>query len=784
MTEERNIIDFHTLRRDSEAKQPMPLPQLVVATKRTAKHHLKRRLPEFFAQLDDSLFALADKADNNQLQNLYFDTMREVRLKKDAMADAFRQAFDTRFNSALENGHSSPAPQATTSLDQATLLGDEELEESLAISNMTTNAEMQYREALYALTARYDFLLEDHGVDKDNNPLHPAVICEAFGAAVEVLQGELKVRLLVYKLFDTHVVQQLGDLYDAINDDLIAAGVLPRIKAPTHKSSESPAATRTSTGASTDAGTKMAETESAATTAAAPEGDLFTALQQMLNQHRSASAGMATSAIPEGLSAGAQATSGEAGGAVYLAPHDIVGALSHLQADSGLLDEGLQQAGGSAASIKSSLILAAQTPGDDAERQLGQADADAIDIVSMLFDFILDDPHIADSVKGLIARLQIPLLKVAIIDKEFFAKKSHPARQLLNELAYAGAEEALLDEEDEAQPVLQMIESVVGRVVTEFEDDPELFNELLAEFTEFVDQEREANRLAEALQVQARERVAEAIRGRIADSSVPPFIRALLIDAWKDVLTHIYLRDGGDEQGTAWQTALKVADDLIWSVQPKLVVSERQNLVRVIPRVLNGLRDGLTLIAYDRAVTEKIFERLEVLHLASLRGGVAAAQPAPGTPAKDPTDGAPDTGVAQAASEDAVDAPDDFMEEIILASTQAMDWDGWDELESEYGDLVKTMPLGTWVEFVDAETDQARRGKLAWKCDFTGEFTFVDRKYKVVADLNFRKLLAEFDQGRAQVIEDVPLFDRALDSVISGIKRAMEGRGGDEAALH
>lgn len=813
MTEKRNIIDFHSLRLDSEAKPPAPLPQLVVATKRTAKYHLKQRLPEFFAQLDDSLFALADKAENNQLQNLYFDTMREVRLKKDAMGDAFHQAFEAGFNAALENGPTAPADHAPTSLDQVTLLGDEELEESLAIGNMASSAEMQYREALYALTARYDFLLDDCEITKDNNPLQPTVICQACSAVVDVLNGELKVRLLVYKLFDTHVVQQLGAMYDAINADLIAAGVLPRIKSPVHKSEAAPAAVTGPATAGVDAG-GVIDAASGVETAGpdAQEGDLFAALQQMLNQHRSASghapaaaqsgipgAGSGNGApLPGGMPAGSATASpghaslgGTTAGVVYLAPTDIVDALSNLQADvatAGSVAGDVGSGAASAESIKSSLILAAaQQPGTEEQHQLGQADADAIDIVSMLFDFILDDPHIAVSVKSLIARLQIPLLKVAIIDKEFFAKKSHPARQLLNELAYAGAEEELLAEEEETPPVLQMIESVVTRVVEEFADDPDLFAELLAEFTQFIEQEREANRLAEALQLRARERVAEAIRSRIASTSVPPFIRALLIDAWKDVLTHIYLRDDGDEQGTAWQTALKVADDLIWSVQPKLVVSERQNLVRVIPRVLNGLRDGLTLIAYDRAVTEKIFERLEALHLASLRGGVAAAQPGV-TAARSVARDEQDTSVPSETSKDAdaaeISQGDDFMEEIILASTQAMDWDGWDELESEYGDMLKAMPVGTWVEFVDAETEKRRRGKLTWKCDFTGEYTFVDRKYKVVADLGFRQLLAEFDHGRAQVIEDIPLFDRALDSVISGIKRAMEGRSGDEAALH
>jgi len=488
-----------------------------------------------------------------------------------------------------------------------------------------------------------------------------------------------------------------------------------------------------------------------------------------------------------------EAGNGTTGIALYYAPQDIVSALSSLQDDSRLTALGQAPQGGEqpldANLIKASLTqVITQQAEDGAERQIGQADTDAIDIVSMLFDFILDDPHIADNIKALIARLQIPMLKVAIIDKEFFARKNHPARQLLNELAYAGAEDIEGEDDETENPTLRMVEYVVERILNEFEDDPELFATLLDEFTRFVEEEREANRLAEEMLAQARDAVAQEIRQRVEGQNVPPFIRALLIDAWKDVLNHIYLRDGGS-QGTAWETALKVADDLIWSVQPKLVVSERQRLTRVIPRVLNGLRDGLTLIDYDRTVTERIFDKLEELHLASLRGGVGAVQSLPAdaesTPAGEaPMENPPSGDDTETSAETSAprDEADEFIEEIILASTQAMDWDGWEQLDSEYAEVVKDMILGTWVEFIDPETEKRSRGKLAWKCDFTGEYTFVDRKYKVVADLTFKKLLDKFDLGQAQIIDDVPLFDRALDSVISGIKRAMEGKG--ETPVH
>ena len=819
----RNIIDFDPNRRPPRTEPPFALSQLVISAQRTAKHHLKKLLPELFSKVDDSLFTLAEKAENNQIQATYFDAMREARLQKDAIIEAYHQLLETLFNQSLglslglslgKNPAFNAASANTSSLDHIGLMGDEELEETLAFTTMAEHADGLYREALFGLTARLNFLIDEMDISKENNPLRPAVFCEAFARAVERFDTDIKVRLVIYKLFDKHVAQQLGPMYDTINADLVAAGVLPRIKHTIQKSPDvglAAAHMRPDTAAGDIQPQGMDTSVGYPVDPAQPQG-VFESLQHMLSVQRGAGVGGRTgigamggamSTGGTGFGGGAPAPagmSGAVGGAatLYFAPQDILGALSNLQANTDL-PHYQDHSQPSANFIKASLSAEiGRQHSDVGSKRLEQSDTDTIDIVSMLFDFILDDPGLSDHIKALIARLQIPLLKVAILDKSFFAKKTHPARQLLNELAYAGSD-GIGEETPEENATYRMVAYVVDRVLNEFEDDTSLFDSLLGEFTRFVEEEREANRLAEEMLAQSKERVAAEIQKRVQNNTVPPFIRALLVDAWKDVLTHVFLRDG--DKGAAWDTALQVADDLIWSVQPKLVVSERQRLVKIIPRVLNGLRDGLTLIAYDRDVTQRIFEELEKLHLASLRGGVSeiARQPAP-APRLEPQQSKPQQVEPQieGLEEDFV-SDDEFygmarhsdaetaspaealgnvsIEEIVLASEQAMDWDGWNELESDYFHEVKDMALGTWVEFIKPETYQRVRGKLAWKCDFTGDFTFVDRKYKVVADLTFKELLRDFDAGRAFFVEDVPLFDRALDSVIKGFKNALSTRG-------
>ncbi len=809
MSKQRNIIDFTPTSRSTSSEPGIILPQLVVSAQRTIKHQLRQLLPTFFSRIDDSLFDMADKAESNQQQTLYFDAMREIRLQKDAMQDAYFKALIETFQHSL-NHDTVPQIKTAGSLDQIGLMEDEQLEESLAITNMVTSAESRYKEALFGLTARLDFLIEDIEITKNNNPLHPEALFNAFIPAMKLMNADIKVRLVIYKLFDKFVAQKIGPMYDNVNADLIASGVLPRIKSTVRKSGDDYTSPHTAT---TPANTSLPMdniSPEAGTPQRMPVFDpnqaegMFNSLQQLLSMTRVAPV---AGGIPDNTVAGSVTTGMVAGGvtdgtgittatedeitrgnAVTYAPQQVLTALSQIQASGDSVLQQPQQQQPSANIIKSTVIeTIAATQADDGKK-IAQADIDAIDIVSMLFDFILDDPSLPDNLKAQIARLQIPLLKVAIIDKDFFAKKAHPARQLLNELAYAGSNLEEMDSEEDA--VFQMVSYVVDSILTEFEENTEIFSTLHDEFVDFIEKERESNKLAGEMLENAKDLVASEIQRRVTDNRVPPLVSIILIDAWKDVLTHLYLRDG--DEGTGWNTALQVADDLIWSVQPKLSVNERQRLVKIIPRVLNGLRDGLTLIQFDHEATEQLFAGLEALHLASLRGRLDAqtpeVKPTTATPSN-PNDDNFGIDMSTLPETDNTNTPqtgkDSFIEEIILASTQPLPWDNEDLNASQYAEEIKDMALGTWVEFTNAETNVCNRGKLAWKCDFTGEYTFVDRKYKVVADLSNRKLIEEFESGHASFADDVPLFDRALDSVIGGIKRALNNKNSaEDPVLH
>src|SRR5689334_1987749 len=138
-------------------------------------------------------------------------------------------------------------------------------------------------------------------------------------------------------------------------------------------------------------------------------------------------------------------------------------------------------------------------------------DAATLDIVSMLFDQLFDDPKIPQGLKGLIGRLQIPMLKVAIADKALFAKKSHPARQLLDTFGEVAVR--LAEDFNAESPAFIQLEAIVGHLVANFQEDVGVFDrarEQLKEMTAEHDKQIEEKAQADAKRIEEQENLAAA----------------------------------------------------------------------------------------------------------------------------------------------------------------------------------------------------------------------------------------------------------------------------------
>lgn len=207
------------------------LPAELVRLRDISGQSLKEVLASFFEQADDSLFELADRAGSNQDQTAYFDAMRELRLRRKAMTVSVLQYVSQAFN---ELGEFKPARSGGSleevDQDSLSLVDHSELEQQVAIDNLSKRLRSQYQEPVRLLAARIRHLVPQLNLSDDQMPLSPEVISGAISDACTDLDIDIRAKLVVLKLFERLLVDKLSDFYQACNKTLIAAGVLPDMK--------------------------------------------------------------------------------------------------------------------------------------------------------------------------------------------------------------------------------------------------------------------------------------------------------------------------------------------------------------------------------------------------------------------------------------------------------------------------------------------------------------------------------------------------------------------------
>ena len=754
------------------------LPVALIQVRDKAAQQLKLSLQGLFDNADDTLFEMADRAASNAEQNAFFEAMRDLRLKRKTIERGFLQRVFESFATLNQYEIGVPAPQlGNVSFENLSLVQDDVLEESVALDAMVSRVLSRDGTALGHLTTRLNAVISKK-LDDKTNPLGPRLLCEQFLAACEGLGVEIRVKLIILKLFEKHVLGDLDQLYADANQQLVEAGVLPELKsAPPARRQPG----RSPAGAARTAREEGAESRGAAPAGYADEGvqEVFGALQELLSQVRG-SAMLPRREIPAD--------------AVPISSNDLMRLLSHLQQH---FPVGGQQVSDDY-DLRNQLegLLTRVSAKSGKARVVGEVDEDVINLVAMLFEFILDDRTLPDSLKALIGRLQIPMLKVAVLDKTFFSRGSHPARRLLNEIATAALGwNAQGDEQRDA--LYQRIEQVVQRLLNDFTDDPAIFSDVLAEFIAFTGDEKRRSELLEqrtrdaeegrAKAELARQQVEQALNSRLLGKVLPEVVVRLLQEGWSKVLQLTCLKHGAES--AEWVSALAVMDDLIWSVEPHESPEDRLRLLELVPSLLKSLRDGLASAAIDPFVTSEFFSKLESVHVQAFqrfKREVAEPQPVPpsevdSSAAEVQSDSVVELGAGPLLElppqelEEIVEAPAmvEVVEEIVLlAPGESRQQEPEASLPDDDEALQKVdeLRVGSWVEIQEDE-EHKLRGKLAAIIKPTGKYIFVNRTGMKVMEKTRMGLAVEFRRGAIRLLDDALLFDRALESVIGNLRK-------------
>ena len=596
MHNDGNVVPLHKVATDQATHSPLArLPVILLQVRDKAAQQLRHGLQELFDNADDTLFEMADRARDDVEQNLFFEAMRDLRLKRKNIERGFLEQFFEAFVSLTRYDSTQSALPQSLAFDASVALPDDDVERRVAVEAMVSKVLSRDGFALGQLTARFSALLGRELLDQ-HNPMAPSMLCEYFLQAGRNLGVEIKVKLIILKLFDRYVLRDANQLYAEANQLLLATGVLPELKpAPARRVKERAAA---------DVDTEPAH---ANTRASGPPTDdsvqeVFAALQELLLNVRGS--------VAPTLEASAQTQP--------ITTRDLMRLLSHLQqyvpAPEAQDDFDLRN------QLEELLTRVSVKSGKS--RVVGVADEDVINLIAMLFECILDDRNLPDSLKALIGRLQIPMLKVAVLDKSFFSRSSHPARRLLNEIATAAMGWAECDDHERDSLYLR-IEQVVQRLLNDFVDDPAVFSELLADFLAFTSDERRRSELLEqrtrdaeegrARTELARQRVEQVLNQALLGQVLPQRVVVFVQEAWSQVLLLTCLKHG--DQAAEWHADVQTMEQLIWSVQRHDEPDASQRLLALVPGLLKSLRDGLSRSAFDPFATSEFFSELEALHI-------------------------------------------------------------------------------------------------------------------------------------------------------------------------
>jgi hypothetical protein len=384
-----------------------------------------------------------------------------------------------------------------------------------------------------------------------------------------------------------------------------------------------------------------------------------------------------------------------------------------------------------------------------------------IDAVAMLFDYLFEDRAIPDRIKSLIAQLQVPVLKAAIIDRSFFTNRDHPARQVLDLIGSLVVKSS--NDESGSDPLLAEVEAVIQRIITEYDQDASIFEQAVYTLLALQarrEQELDSGMAGQIADIQRAERTESAetvalehIRRALADQPSPATIVTFLRDVWTHLLKREYIEGG--ESAPHLSAHIETMRELLWSVQPKSDMDSRLMLVRILPGLLKRLREGVQASPMSTESAEKFFSDLVALHANAVR---ANPQSVPLPEAETLLDDVPPP---------EVEAPVAVKAESGVVAEAAQP-----EIEDEFAERARSLQKGDWVEF-HYEDGTFRWARLGWISGLKGQYLFSDADGLNMFSTTPQRLAEKLRSGQAVLVERRSPTDTAFGKLFTFFKQRL-----------
>lgn len=786
---------------------------------------LADRSNQMLVEFEQQLFRKAERARSNEKQAEQFANLHAMRKSRDDLLPMFLAGLEAEI-AAIRLPRHAPEDSEKPRIEYQTLtlMEDADMDQEIVLREIARRHETRAHTQLYLMGQRFGVLAGSPALDATQLPIGPQSLCQVLRtAAAAAFEIDLESQLLLYKSFDHKVMSDYTKWVEVLNTLLSQNGVLPGLifapqrartgrdggarKLPSGGQNASAEASRPMTdwygqstpsawasmienainagpqdqssmpgGSAADGATSVHEAPAGVSDATETEAEdasaaAFAKLQQLLSERRGAAARAAMPGMPGAGNTGAggkpskgaapaapntDATPGRRGSAYFsgtartdvsgvpLATQHVLATLQALQAAPVPTEPGQP---------RRTIMNVQQTLLEQVREQHGpqatlvQQDSDTFELLSLLYNEIEREVQRDAPAADLLVRLQVPMAQAALHDREFFLRPQHPARELLNSVAESGA--TWLGEGETDAQLVQKLHHAVDRVVADYHGDEEVFesvnNDVQAHFRAMarkaeVTERRhvEAARGKDRLEV-AKQRAADIIDSSLQGHSPQKFVQALLNQAWADVLTLTQLRNGEDSD--EWREQVEITRRIVAAtvVAPATDGSTVAD-VELTPKI----ESALVQVGYHADEASAIARRLS-----SAEG-------------EDETTSRTEL-TARLKARARLGEQTETRKKILVERTAR---------EQECHDFLRTLPFGTWFEFIKNQQGDASRQRLSWYSPITDNALFVNQRGQRIGELSMDSLarLMALDQVRVVTQGKGRLIDRAWQATISALR--------------
>lgn len=479
----------------------------------------------------------------------------------------------------------------------------------------------------------------------------------------------------------------------------------------------------------------------------------------------------------ENFVGGSQGDIAPGGGAGYYSQQQVMTALTDLQAPAGDLSQ--TPLVFDANQIKKAVLSSiGESEGGAVTKAVHHVSEKTIDFIKLIFDAIIDEDSITDEIKTLLLSLQIPVIKAAMLDADFFVDDQHPARQLLDKIAEAG-----VGVSEHHDPVYIDIEKIVRKLLKDYDEDVVAFTVALDELKTLTEEiyrkarETEAESQKTIKMAQAKSIVLREIRKITIGKELPEGIRTLVLKMWPSMMFNHFLKSG--KANDEWVELLMILQKIIESVQPINSKEELEELGLSTRDIVEATRAKLSNSKKGKQVVDKVMLDLEATYETLMATPDIPEEAAEEIVEEQETPEVDADLLEQTANAELTEAATASVDSTANEETLEIAHEEAHEEPEEDPEIIARGKIaklpegvspGAWFIVYNGEDRPVRRLKLAVILVHDASMVFVDHLGNVVIEKDADIFAEEVEKGLSGLIMQHSVFDHALHSALETIE--------------